>query len=326
MTEHTHGHAGDHHHPPHGTARGAPAHHGHHDHHAHAPKDFGRAFLIGIVLNSAFVAIEGASGFFSHSMALLADAGHNLSDVLGLFAAWGASVLAKRGPSLRYSYGLRNASVMAAMTNAVLLMLAIGAIAWEAVLRLQAPQPVATGTMMVVAAVGIAVNGLTAMLFHDRDGHDLNVRGAYLHMVADAAVSLGVVVAAVLIRLTGLDWIDPITSLVIVAVIAIGTWGLLRDSLAMSLAAVPAHIDAASVQIFLGQQTGVSSVHDLHIWPLGTSEVALTAHLVMPGGHPGDHFLHETAEELHEHFGIGHVALQVETDGASCPLAPAHVV
>lgn len=301
--------------------------HGHeHGQHAHAPKDFGRAFLIGIILNTGFVIAEGFYGLAGHSVALLADAGHNLSDVLGLVIAWGAMVLSERGPSSRFSYGLRGSSVLAALANAVLLMLAIGAIAWEAILRLQTPQPVATGTMMAVAAAGIVVNGASAALFMKGGEHDLNVRGAYLHMAADAAVSLGVVVAGLLIWLTGFAWIDPLTSLAIVAVIAAGTWGLLRESIAMSLSAVPAHIDSGEVERFLAAQSGVASVHDLHIWPLGTASVALTAHLVMPAGHPGDGFLRDTTEELDHQFGIGHAALQVEIDGERCPFAPAHVI
>jgi cobalt-zinc-cadmium efflux system protein len=294
--------------------------------HAHGPANFGRAFAIGIGLNVAFVAIEFAYGVVANSMALVADAGHNLSDVLGLVVAWIASVLSKRPPSARYTYGLGGSSILSALFNAVLLLVAVGAIALEAIQRLLHPEPVAEVTVMVVAAIGIVINGLTAWLFASGRKGDLNIRGAFLHMVADAAVSAGVVVAAFVILLTGWLWLDPLTSLVIVGVIVWGTWSLLRDSLAMSVSAVPGHIDPQAVRRYLESCAGVSAVHDLHIWPMSTTETALTAHLVVPGGHPGDEFLAIAATELGHRFGIGHATLQIEISAESaCHLAD-HIV
>ena len=240
--------------------------------------------------------------------------------------AWVAQVLTKRQPSTRYTYGLRGSSILAALFNATFLLIAVGAIGWESILRLFHPEPVAGKTVIVVAAIGIAINGFTAYLFASGRKGDLNIRGAYLHMVADAAVSAGVVVAGIVILWTGWLWLDPVVSLVIVAVIVWGTWGLLRDSLAMSLGAVPREIEPGAVLGFLKAQPGVADVHDLHIWPLSTTETALTAHLVMPAGHPGDAFILGLAEELRRDHGIGHVTLQVERDGKACPLAPEHVV
>lgn len=321
-----HHHHGDHAHHDH-------AHHRHdhdaHSHagHSHAPANFGRAFAIGIALNAAFVLIEAAYGFVSNSTALLADAGHNLSDVLGLLVAWIAAVLSQRPPTPRLTYGLRNSSILAALLNAILLLIASGAILLEAIQRLIHPEPIASLTVIVVAAIGIAVNGITALLFASGRKTDLNIRGAYLHMMADAAVSLGVVLAATAIMMTGWLWIDPAMSLVIVAVIVWGTWSLLHESTAMSLAAVPSGIDPAAVRAFLAGRPSVASIHDLHIWPLSTTETALTAHLVMPAGNPGDAFLTETCRELQHRFNIGHATLQIETsDDIHCTLAPDHVV
>ena len=296
--------------------------HGHHEHgghahgpggHVHAPTDFGRAFAIGIVLNSAFVVIEAVYGYASGSMALVADAGHNLSDVLGLVAAWTAAILSKRAPTPRFTYGLKGSSILAALFNAVFLLIAVGAIAWEAVLRLLYPEPVAGMTVMVVAGIGIAVNGFTAWLFVSGSKGDLNIRGAYLHMVADAAVSAGVVLAGLVILYTGWSWLDPLTSLAISGLIVWGTWGLLRDSTAMSLSAVPRGIDPAAVRGYLEQCTGVQGVHDLHIWPMSTTDIALTCHLVIPAGHPGDAYLMDIAQRLNREFGIEHATVQIET-------------
>ncbi len=307
---HAHSHDGEH--QGHGHAGYA---------HSHAPQDFGRAFLIGVGLNAAFVAVEAAFGFIANSTALIADAGHNLSDVLGLVVAWIAAILARRAPTPRLTYGLRNASILAALINAVLLLLAAGAIALEAVERLASPEPVKSLTVIVVATIGIVINGFTAWLFMGGRDTDINIRGAYLHMVADALVSVGVVIGGVIIMFTGLLWIDPAISLIIVAVIVWGTWGLLRESTAMSLAAVPRGIDPAQVRAFLLQRPEVASIHDLHIWPISTTETALTTHLVMPGGHPGDGFLIATADELKRRFGIGHATLQIETaPGIGCAL------
>lgn len=300
-----------------------------HDHggHSHAPTSFGRAFLIGTVLNIGFVATETAYGISAGSVALLADAGHNLSDVLGLLVAWGAAGLSARRPTTHYSYGLKRTSILAALFNAVFLLIAIGAIAYEAIQRLSEPQPVEGGTVMAVAGVGILINGFTAWLFASGRKGDLNIRGAYLHMAADAAVSAGVVIAGFLVLQTGWLWLDPLTSLVIVIVILIGTWGLLRSSVAMSLDRVPEGITPGEVDAALMALPGVTRVHDLHIWSMSTTETALTCHLVMPDGCPGDPFLHDATAMLRDQFHIGHATIQVERDEAeACALAPSHVV
>lgn len=329
MAEHDH-----HDHGPEGhhteASRGSGHHHGHGHHHGpghvHAPVSFGRAFAIGVALNVAIVVLQGVYGYLSNSVALMSDAGHNLSDVLGLLVAWLAAHLARRPPSSRFTYGYRGSSILAALFNAVFLLVAMGALSWEAVLRLADPQPVAGVTVMWVAGIGMVLNGVTAWLFAG-GVHDLNVRGAYLHMLADAAVSAGVVVAGGLVLLTGWLWLDPLVSLVINAVIVWGTWSLLRDSVTMSLAAVPAGIDPVEVRDFLHAQPGVSRLHDLHIWSMSTTDTAMTAHLVMPAGHPGDAFLMEAAGHLRERFAIGHVTLQVETgEETVCALEPEHVV
>ena len=272
------------------------------------------AFAIGIVLNTVFVVVEATYGWLSGSMALIADAGHNLSDVLSLILAWGASVLARRAPTERFTYGFKNSTILAALANAMLLLVAIGMILVETIERFSNPQPIEAGTVMVVAGIGIVINTATALLFLRGRKHDINIRGAFLHMAADALVSVGVVVAGALILLTGALWIDPLTSLVIVAVIAWGTWGLLKDSVKMSLLAVPDGVSEADVRAYLSGLDGVEAVHDLHIWPMSTTETALTAHLVMPRGHPGDAFLREIAEELEHHHAIGHATVQIEQD------------
>lgn len=287
--------------------------HGHH----HGPADFGSAFAIGIGLNIAFVVIEAVAGFLYGSMALVADAGHNLSDVLALVLAWVASIAARRPPSGRYTYGYKSSTILAALANAMLLMLAIGAILFETFHRLMEPQQPEGMVMVIVAGIGVGINALTAMLFL-RGQEDLNIRGAYLHMAADALVSLGVVVAGAAIILTGLWWIDPLVSLVIVAVIGAGTWGLTRDSLTMGLLAVPAQIDLAEVKAHLASFDGVAAVHDLHVWPMSTTETALTAHLVMPGRPASDSFLRELADSLEARFGVGHSTIQVESGENPC--------
>ncbi|RIA44226.1 cobalt-zinc-cadmium efflux system protein [Hephaestia caeni] len=302
--DHSHGHA-----------------HGHN--HSHAPASFDRAFAIGIALNLGFVAIEAGYGFVADSVALLADAGHNLSDVLGLALAWGGATLAKAPPSKRFTYGLRGSSILAALGNAVLLLVALGAIGLEAVQRIGDPPHVAGLTVSIVAGVGIAINGATAWLFARGRKGDLNIRGAYLHMVADAAVSAGVVIAGLVIWQTGLGWVDPIVSLVIAALIFWQTWGLLRESVEMSLAAVPRGLDYDAVVDALGELPGVAATHDLHIWSMSTTETVLTAHLVMPAGHPGDAFLAHAQAILHERFGIAHATFQIEVDpDRSCAHAP----
>ncbi len=313
--QHHHGH-GHHHGHDHG-------HSGAHSHgHSHAPADFGFAFRVGIVLNLSYVIAEAGYGIATGSMALLADAGHNLSDVLGLVMAYAAVRLAARAPSARYTYGLKRSTILAALANAVFLILACGAIAMAAAERLVAPQPVPGGTIMAVAAVGILINGFTALLFARGRKGDVNIRGAWLHMLADAGISAAVVVSGFLILKTGASWIDPLLSLLVVAVILRGTWGLLRESLAMALDAVPPGIDPALVQGFLAAQPGVVTVHDLHIWPMGTTETALTAHLVMPAGHPGDEALAALAAALEARFEISHSTIQVETGATDCVLAP----
>jgi cobalt-zinc-cadmium efflux system protein len=281
--------------------------------HSHAPVDFGNAFLIGIVLNTAFVVIEATYGWLSGSMALIADAGHNLSDVLALMLAWAASVAARRPATGRFTYGYKSSTILAALANAALLLIAVGAILYETITRIADPAPVEGMTMVVVAGIGIVINTGTALLFLRGRADDLNIRGAFLHMAADALVSLGVVIAGLAILWSGALWIDPAVSLVIVLVIAWGTWGLLKDSVKMSLQAVPPGISESAVRGYLAGLPGVEAVHDLHIWPMSTTETALTAHLVMPGGHPGDAFLSEIAGELAHDHRIGHTTVQVET-------------
>jgi cobalt-zinc-cadmium efflux system protein len=317
---HSHHHHGDHDHDDHD-----------HDHaghsHSHAPAHFGPAFAIGAALNAGFVVVEVAYGIFGHSVALLADAGHNLGDVLGLVVAWSASVLVKRAPTPRFTYGFRGSSILAALFNAVFLLVTVGAISWEAILRLGRPEPVAGATVMIVAAIGIVVNGITAWLFASGRDSDINLQGAFLHMASDALVSAGVVAAGLVILLTDWLWLDPLVSLAVNALIIWGTWGLLRDSVGMSMAAVPRRIDPAKVRAFLEGQPGVVAIHDLHIWPMSTTEIALTCHLVMPDGHPGDAFLHQVCDGLAHRFKIGHPTLQVELDpNTSCALAPEGVV
>ena len=306
-----------------GVGRGGAAGHTHN----HAPQSFGTAFAIGTALNIAFVIIEATFGFLSNSTALLADAGHNLSDVVGLVVAWIASALARRAPSARYTYGLRSSSILAALFNAMFLLTAVGAIAWEAFQRFAHPEPVAGKTVMVVAAAGIVINGITAWLFASGRKGDINIRGAFLHMAADAAVSAGVVVAGGIILLTQWHWVDPVVSLVICVVIMWSTWGLLQDSIRMSLAAVPPGVNPSEVRSFLRQLPGVTQLHDLHIWPMSTTETALTCHVIMPSGHPGDGFLMEAAHELEHRFEIGHVTIQIETsEDMQCRLIPDEVI
>ena len=313
--------------------------HAHHDHghqhthahghgHSHAPANFEKAFALGVILNLSFVILEATFGFFSHSLALLADAGHNLSDVLGLLLAWGASVLARRIPSQRHTYGLRRSSILAALFNALILLLAVGGIAWEAILRIGHPTEVTSGTIMWVAGVGIFINGFTAWLFMSGQKNDLNVRGAYLHMMADAAVSLGVVLSAVVIYFTGWFWLDPVVSLLIVIVITLGTWSLLRESLNLALDAVPAGIDTKAVLAYLSKLPGVIAVHDLHIWGMSTTEAALTVHLVKPDAKIDDALLAEIKEKLKHDFNISHTTIQFELGDHDhpCEQAPADAV
>ncbi len=282
--------------------------HGHH----HAPHDYNRAFAIGIGLNLAFVVIEACFGVWANSLALLADAGHNMSDVLGLLLAWGASYLAKSKPTARRTYGMRRSSILAALLNAIILLVAIGGVAWEAVLRFQEPESVSGLVIVGVALAGVVVNTLTALLFMRGSSHDLNIRGAFLHMAADAGISLAVVIAGVVIHLTGWVWIDPSLSMLIVAVIAVATWGLLRESVDLALDAVPAGIDPPAVAEYLAGLPGIAAVHDLHVWGMSTTESALTVHLVKPDGCLDDSLLSQITDELHERFGIAHATIQLE--------------
>lgn len=284
--------------------------------HAHSPRAFDRAFAIGIALNAGFVVIEAIVGWRIDSLALLADAAHNLSDVAGLVLAWGGALAGRLRPDARHTYGWKRASILAAFVNALLLLVAMGALAWEAAHRLTSPTPTNDLIVMAVAAVGIVINALTAMLFFRGRGHDLNIRGAYLHMAADAAVSAGVAVAGLVAGLTGWLWLDPVVSLAIALVIVIGTWSLLRASLHLLFDGVPEGIDLREVRALLGELPGVSRVHDLHVWAMGTTEVALTAHLILPAGVPGgvertDAFLDDARERIASRFGISHVTLQL---------------
>ena len=299
--------------------------HGHHHGHHHGDPN-SRAFGVAIFLNVLYVLVEFVYGLIANSTALLADAGHNLADVLGLLLAGGAAILARKAPSARYTYGLRSTSILAALANAMFLLVTCGAIAWEAILRFYQPPAVAGMTVIVVAGIGIAINGLSAWMFLRGSHDDINVRGAYLHMAADAAVSLGVVASGFVMLFTGWYWLDPAVSLVIVAVIVIGTWSLLRESVQLALSAVPAHIDLPRVEAYLRSCKGVVDIHDLHIWGMSTTESALTVHLVMPEGYPGDEYMDGIMRALKERYSVQHSTLQVEqgTTNHACALLPAH--
>lgn len=282
-----------------------------HDH-DHGGRAFNRAFGVGVGLNLGFVLLEAGFGVWANSLALLSDAGHNLSDVLGLLLAWAASYLAGRPPTARRTYGLRRSSVLAALANAVLLLVAVGGIGWEAVRRFAHPEPVSGIAVVGVAAAGVVVNAVTALLFVAGREHDLNVRGAFLHMAADAGVSAAVVAAGLVIRFTGWAWVDPAASLLVVVVVAVGTWGLFRESLDLALDAVPEGIDPAAVEAYLAGLPGIAAVHHLHVWGMSTTEAALTVHLVKPDGRLDDALLARVAGELHTRFGIEHATIQLE--------------
>lgn len=325
MSGHDHHHDHDHHHHEgHGHDHHGHGHHGH----SHAPASFGRAFAIGMVLNLGYVAAEAIYGVFGHSLALLADAGHNLSDVLALAAAWLAVWLGRKAPSMRYSYGLRRSSILAALGNSSLLLLVTGAIAWEALLRLYHPGHPAGGIIMVVAAIGIVINGLTALMFMAGSKDDLNIRAAFVHMASDALVQLGTVGAGAVIFFTGWNRIDPLVSLVISVVVVLGAWSILRDAVNLSLDAVPKKIDSQKVEAYLTSLPGIVAVHDLHIWSLSTTDVALTAHLVQQDDVSVTTQLTVIADEIRQRFGIGHATLQVETQSvaAQCGLRSEAVI
>lgn len=281
------------------------------EHHP-APANYGWAFAIGITLNLGFVIVEAVFGWWAGSLALLADAGHNLSDVLGLLLAWGGYALAKLNPTEQRTYGWRGTTILAALSNALLLLIAVGGIAWEAITRLANPESVAAPTVIVVASIGVVINTATAMLFMRGRQSDLNIRGAYLHMAADALLSLGVVVAGILIAVTSLAWIDPVTSLVIAVIILLSTTGLLKESFNLAVQAVPPDVDFGKVYDYLSELEGVSEIHDLHIWAMSTTEIALTAHLVKPKVANEDSLLREVTSALHHNFGIGHCTIQIE--------------
>src|SRR5689334_6485930 len=302
--------------------------HSHSHSHSVSPQDFNAAFAIGIALNTAYVLFEVVFGLIGHSLALLADAGHNLSDVLGLLLAWGASAMAKTAPTKRHTYGLRGSSILAALFNAIFLLVSVGAIVWEAIRRFKTPNEVAANTMIWVSLIGIAINTATALMFRPGRNRDLNIRGAFLHMAADAAISAGVVIAGFAILWTGWSWIDPVVSLLISAVIIWGTWDLLRESTNLALQAVPKNIETEKVEHYLTQLPGVARVHDLHIWAMSTTETALTVHLVKPDGSLDDGLLARVCDDLQHRFQIGHVTIQLEcgSDAHPCKQAPDHAV
>lgn len=293
--------------------------------HSHTSASFGRAFAIGAALNIGFVIVEVTYGLIAHSTALLADAAHNTGDVIGLLLAWGAYTLAKKSPSVRYTYGLGSSTILAALANGMLLLIATGAILWEAIQRFMTPAPVEGATVIIVATIGIAINSLAAYLL--AKGKDLNIRSAFWHLVADAGVSAGVVVAGVIILYTGALWADPLASILISFAIVWSTWGLFRDAIQLSLQAVPTGIDMSAVRSYLKNLTGVQSVHDLHVWPISTTDTALTVHLVMPIL-PQKDLSHEIAHQAQERFGIGHATVQIEhpDDARKCHLEPDEVV
>jgi cobalt-zinc-cadmium efflux system protein len=334
MSEQRHSHGHDHdHHPGHDN------HHRHdeddHDHshthglgHCHVLKDFNQAFAVGVVLNTGLVVAQVVFGLVAHSLALVADAGHNFADVIGLVLAWWATRLAKTPPTRERTYGLGSASILAALANAIFLLITMGAVGWEAVIRLRHAEVVEGGIVMWVAAAGIIINGISAALFYSGRKGDLNVRGAFLHLAGDAAISLGVVVAGAAILLSGQLWIDPVASLLITAVIVYSTWGLLRDSVNLALQAVPRGIDVGEVRGWLEKFPGICGVHDLHIWAMSTTETALTAHLLKPDGKLDDEMLRQISEEMEHRFSIHHITLQWETGTAKtpCPQASDQVV
>ncbi len=297
--------------------------HDHNHHHAHAPAAYGRAFALGVALNVGFVAIEAFYGWQTQSLALLADAGHNLSDVAGLLLAWAAIAASRLSPTARHTYGWRRGSILASFANAVILLLAMGSLGWEAIQRLQEPSPIHAGTVMVVAGIGVVINAATAALFMAGSKSDLNIRGAFLHMAADALVSVGVVLSGALYLWQGWSWIDPVVSLVIAGVIIMGTWSLFHQALRLLFGGVPESVDLGAVRQSLLELPGVIRLHDLHVWAIATDENALTAHLVLgEPPQPDSRLLHLAQQRLHERFEIRHVTLQLETheQALTCPV------
>lgn len=289
------------------------SHHGHgHGHEAHAPASYGKAFALGVGLNAVFVAVEVIYGALAHSVALVADAAHNASDVLGLLAAWVAYSLAKRRPTARRTYGLRKSTVLAALGNSVLLLVAVGGVAWESIGKLRAPEPIQSSTVMIVAAAGVVVNGASALLFLRGGKTDANLRGAFLHLAADAGVSLAVVLSSAVILFTGWWWLDPAVSLLVSALILVATWKLLAKSLNLALDAVPDNVDAEAVRAYLSSLPGVREVHDFHVWAMSTTETALTAHLVLDGSASRELSLADLGRELHARFGVDHSTVQID--------------
>lgn len=318
--DHSQEHAGHDHGHGHGQGHG----HGHGHHHHPPPSSHGKAFALAVTMNALFVVVETVASFISGSTALLADAGHNLGDVLSLLLAWGASVLAARPAGPGYTYGLKSSSILAAIANAALLWVALGAVMLETVQKLWQPGEVNGGQVMIVAAAGIAVNLASALLFAKGSKDDLNLRAAFQHLMADAVVSASVVFVGLMVVLTNQNWIDPLASLAITVGLAWASWDLLKEAVKMGLLAVPRHVDEAAVRVFLGEQAGVTAVHDLHIWGMSTTECALTAHLVIPGGVTGDAFLRDIGQALEQRFRIHHATIQIETGSDECSLQSHH--
>jgi cobalt-zinc-cadmium efflux system protein len=296
--------------------------HGHSHAHSHEPANYGFAFGFGIILNVIFITIEVVYGILGNSLALVADAGHNLSDVLGLAISWVAVWLGKKAPTKKRTYGFKRSSILSALFNAVFLLVALGAIAWEAIQRFSSPQPVAGKTVIIVAIVGIVINGITALLFMSGRKNDLNIRGTFLHMASDAVVSFGVVVAGFIILWTGWQWLDPLVSLILSIIILFGTWGLLKESVNLSLDAVPEEIDIQKIEDYLKGMPTVLEVHDLHVWGMSTTEAALTVHLIRSEIEDNDELLHKLTKELHDKFDIEHPTIQIEKGTFSCALQP----
>jgi len=297
--------------------------------HAHPPpKNYGTAFAIGTVLNIAFVIVEAIFGFLSNSLALIADAGHNLGDVLALLLAWGATHLADREPTRTMTYGLRRGTILAAFISALILLMTMAIVAWEAIWRFANPTSVSSTTIIIVAAIGVLINTITALLFFSSQHEDLNIKAAFIHMSADAAVSLGVVIIGIIIMFTSMYWLDPAISIFIVLAIVIGTWGLLRDSFNLAMDGVPKEIDPDAVKNFILEQEGVKDIHDLHIWAMSTTQVALTAHIVRDTHLLDDNFLHKLAKDLKEKYRIIHPTIQIESgsDNEACELAHEHSI